>query len=495
MNPNFIPGALPFGVPYGMPGGIPVQPMGMPGMPIINLTSTPPLGMTILNPTQINAAGGLHDPNSVLPTTKIEKDEPLDTEHNARFNMEELLADIIVSSEYYKSLFRFSTVELLIEEFLKHAKNIEPRIPGLSRKASTAFCILYKLFTMNVGQKKILHLLEHQEALVRCLGLLYLRYILKPTVLWQYFEEHLDDPTEVTLTSEGTKTTVGQFATQLLSDIRYHGTTFPRIPKAVQLIFNREIVRREILQKRDHRNEHLRDQIEVGSKVKAQYSADWDFYAAIVDKILDDGMFLVIFDGYDEAEEVSIGMIRVEARRKRKRDSRERDRDRKRRRSRSRERRRRRSGSKERDNEKRERDSRDQNSRDRDRRSRDRRSNDRSRRSRADGKLDDYPDELTNEVLDRIIKDRESRAAHAVGRNYARPPIGLKRGLSVKSEVATIRTRSRTPEDVPRRRRRPMPKMPVAPKRNTQPSEEFLMRQKQLMQKYGHDPNSNSTAM
>ena len=105
-------------------------------------------------------------------------------------------------------------------------------------------------------------------------------------MLWQYFEEHLDDPSEVEVTTGGKKTTVGQFATAILSDIRYHGTTFPRIPKAVQLIFNREIVRRDILRKRDERNEGVRDELEVGTKVQAQYSADWAFYPAVIDKVI-----------------------------------------------------------------------------------------------------------------------------------------------------------------------------------------------------------------
>jgi len=203
-------------------------------------------------------------------------------------------------------------------------------------------------------------------------------------------------------------------------------------------------------------------------------------------------MFLVTFSGYDEAEEVTIGMIRYEGRRKRKRDSRERDR--KRRRSRSRGGRRRRSDSRERDRGDRDR---DRTSRERDRRSkdRDRRSNEGGRRGKTDGKLDDYPNELTNEVLDKIIKERESRAAHAVGRNYARPPIGLKRGLSVKSETATIRARSRSPEDVPRRRRRPVHNRAAAPKKKAQPSEEHMIRMAQLMKKYGHDPTSVSTQM
>lgn len=443
------------------------QMMPMPHMRLLGVNNPPAIPAAVY-------------PNNVLPeTVTVEKDEPLETEHNARYDMEDLLADIIVTSEYYKSLFRFSSLELLVEEFLKHAKNLEPRIPGLSRKASTAFCVLYKLFTMNLGQKRAQFLLDHEEPNVRCLGLLLLRYVLKPTVLWQYFELHLDDPTEVPLKSDGTRTTVGEFATLLLSDIRYHGTTFPRIPKAVQLIFNREIVRSEILRKRDQRNEYLRDDIQEGSTVQAQYSADFAFYPAVVDKITDSGMFLVTFEGYDEQEEVSIGMIHVENSRKRKRDSRERDR--KRRRSRSRDRGRRRRS-----------DSRDRGSRDRDR---ERRSRDRDRRSRNDGKLDDFPEELTNEVLDKIIQERQSRAAHAVGRNYARPPIGLKRGLSVKSETATIRARSRSPDVAPRRRRR-MPKMPMPQKKkNAQPSEAHMMRMKALQQKYGHDPNANSTSM
>jgi len=451
--------------------------MGQPGFP----QPLTPMGMSFANHPRI-ALAPTDDPLAVLPAPEEEEEEPLETECNARYNIEELVADIVVNSEYYKSLFRFTSVDAVIEEFLKHAKNLEPRIPGLSRKASTAFCILYKLLSMKLTKPKAMRIVHHKEPLVRCLGLLILRYTLKPTLLWKYLEEHLDDDSPVTPGSDGSRTTVGEFATKLLSETRYFGTTLPRIPKAVQLIFNREIVRRDILMTRDRRNEVFRDDIEVGDKVEAQYSADWKFYPAIVDKLLDDGSFLVTFDGYDEQEEVTIGMLKVTPKkRKRKRDSssrdRDRDRDRKRRRSRSRDRGRR---------------------RDRDR-SRERRSKDRDRRSREQEQLpaQQYPDELTNDVLDKIIKERESRAAHAVGRNYARPPMGLKRGLSIKHEIATARMRSQSPEEGPRNRRRVRRNIPKpAPKPVRQaPSEEYLMRMKKLMEKYGCDNSGSGTAL
>merc|ERR1711939_409058 len=160
--------------------------------------------------------------------------------------MENLLADNILTSEYFKSLFRFQRVQELVEEFAENAKNLEPRIIGYP-KPSTAFCILYKLFTMKVNKNQIRGMLDHKKPLVRCLGFLYLRYLLKPTKLWQYFELSFKDETEVIPGADGEKLTVSNFATSLLKDNRYYTTSLPRIPKNIQLIFQREILRMNIM--------------------------------------------------------------------------------------------------------------------------------------------------------------------------------------------------------------------------------------------------------
>lgn len=466
-----VPGAVPLGyppLPFRSMQGVPVP---FPGMGVPNNGFTLPNSAAGYPPTEGAAAS---DPHNVLP--EDDSEPALETECNARFNVEEMLADIITNSEYFRSLFKYGDWEHVLNEFLKHAKNIESRIPGLSRKASTAFCCLYKLLSMKLSETKVKILLDHDVTLVRCLGILYLRYILKPQKMWQYFEPILDDTDEVIPGADGLKTTVGLFAAKCLKDIRYYGTTFPRIPKTIQLIFNRELIRREILRSRDDKNEYIRDDLDVGTKIQAQYPEDWALYDAIIDEVMDNGKFLVTFEGYDDQEEVSIGMIRLKERRKRRRS-----------RSRSHSRSRRsRDSSRHRDR------SRDR-SRKRRRVSRDRKKDRSSSNSIAGEKQDDYPLELTNDNLDLIIKQREQRGAHAVGKNYARPPVGLKRGLSIKAEVATTRRTSRSRSPGPRRRprKKSVRKAPRVPQKKA-PSEAHLVKMAALMKKYGCDDSTMS---
>lgn len=110
-------------------------------------------------------------------------------------------------------------------------------------------------------------------------------FVAKPKVMWRHFETLFDDDSEVQVSAEGSPTTVGEFATRLLNETRYHGTSLPRIPNNISLIFQRELTRREILMKRDMKNEQLRDQLEVGTKVQAQYLADWALYPAVIDQV------------------------------------------------------------------------------------------------------------------------------------------------------------------------------------------------------------------
>eukprot|EP00493_Phyllostaurus_siculus_P023233 UN23568 len=162
-------------------------------------------------------------------------------------------------------------------------------------------------------------MLEHENPLVRCLGALYCRFIMTPTKLWEWLENLLYDDQEVTTAQDESKNTVCNYVATLLSDIRYCDTSLPRIPKNIQLIFKRELTRRDIMRGRDDRNEFLREKLKKGSKVEAQYSEDWKFYPAVVDKVLNEtGQFLITFTEYDEQQEVSIGMIRMTGREKKR---------------------------------------------------------------------------------------------------------------------------------------------------------------------------------
>jgi len=190
---------------------------------------------------------------------------------------------------------------------------------------------------------------------------------------------------------------------------------------------------------------------------------------------------MVKFEGYSESEEVPIGMLRVKKNRKRKRGSSERDHRNSRDRSRKRRRRSR---------------SRDRSRRDRNRRSgseRDRRGNSREKDGFVSYVDDHYPLALTNEVLDKIVKERRSKSVFAKGHKYSRGVIGLKAGLSGSLEVSTNRVRSPSPVD--RRRRnygsRAPPKLDTSKRKNVQPSEQFMQKQKKLLDMYG-DASSNA---
>jgi len=209
-------------------------------------------------------------------------------------------------------------------------------------------------------------------------------------------------------------------------------------------------------------------------------------------KVNKDGTFNVTFEGYDEKETLTIGMLKLVAKKKRKRSEADRDGDHRRKRSR-----RSREGSRDRDRDRdrsrRDRDSerdrhRDRDSDRRDRRRR-RRSRSRERRSREReeprGTGDEYPEALTNEFLDKLVKQREARAAHAIGRNYARIPFGLKRGLSVKQEVATTRERSASPVERRRPRMRVSQKIVAAPTKRKMPSDKQMHKMQQLRDRYG----------
>ena len=76
----------------------------------------------------------------------IHKKNYLKVEHDGFYNMKPLLAENILNSDYFKSLYRLKTYHEVIDEVQRHCRNVEPLMVGLSRKPSTAFCILFKFF-------------------------------------------------------------------------------------------------------------------------------------------------------------------------------------------------------------------------------------------------------------------------------------------------------------------------------------------------------------
>jgi len=420
--------------PTGVPiPNVPVPPllpnMGLPTMPSMGLPTLP-----IFEEETPEGAISKKNPDDPMP--------PVKTKFPPHFGVEKVLGDNIVNSDYYKGLFRRATVNDVIEEFLRNAKNLEPRIPGLSRQASTAFCILYKLFAMQLSEKQITELIEHENQMVRGLGFLYLRYTLQETKLWEWFEAYLDDPDEFKPGAIGAVETMGSFVRNLLAEQRYYQTTLPKVSMSVLQIYKRELLKHEFVKKLDNQNERFRRDMKEGTEVKALYDGDGNWYDAVIVSEKHDN-FVVNFTEYDESAEVSIGKIRLKKKPRSRRD-----------RSRSRDRGRDRESTRDRDRDRDRRD-RDRSRRDRDRSRRSGRGSDRDRGRRRRRSVDydysDIPESFSKESLDAIIKERESKkyvSSNAYDVIRPQDKSGDGRG-SVPFEVATLR--QRTPSPPPQR--------------------------------------------
>lgn len=118
--------------------------------------------------------------------------------------------------------------------------HVEPWMSGNARGASTAFCILYKLFTMRLSVQQLIRMIDAGETpYIRALGFLYLRYGAEAKTLWWWFAKYLRDeqvfaPSAADPTA---KVSMGTFCRDLLLDQYYFETIFPRIPETVRRAF------------------------------------------------------------------------------------------------------------------------------------------------------------------------------------------------------------------------------------------------------------------
>ncbi|KAM0857816.1 hypothetical protein ACQ4PT_048226 [Festuca glaucescens] len=78
--------------------------------------------------------------------------------------MEKVLCMNIVSSDYFRELYRIKTYHEVIDEIYHHVDHVEPWMTGNCRGPSTAFCLLYKFFTMKLTVKQMHGLLKHPDS-------------------------------------------------------------------------------------------------------------------------------------------------------------------------------------------------------------------------------------------------------------------------------------------------------------------------------------------
>ncbi|VDM02785.1 unnamed protein product [Schistocephalus solidus] len=118
---------------------------------------------------------------------------------------------------------------------------------GTGGIVSTAYCLLYKLFTLKLTRKQLKGLLEHPDSpYIRGLGFMYIRlvfhitpsssrYCLPPEDLWIWYAPYLDDTQEIDVRAGGgCIMTIGAMLEQWLTKLDWFSTLFPRIPVPVQ---------------------------------------------------------------------------------------------------------------------------------------------------------------------------------------------------------------------------------------------------------------------
>ncbi|EUB62090.1 Pre-mRNA-splicing factor 38B [Echinococcus granulosus] len=170
-------------------------------------------------------------------------------------NINPMIHTNIIQSPYFKTnLIELKTYHEVIDEIYYKVTHLEPwernsrrmggqtgmcggvRGVGAGGIVSTAYCLLFKLFTLKLTRKQLKGLLEHPDSpYIRALGFMYIRYCLPPEDLWMWFAPYLDDEEEIDVRAGGgCSMTIGAMLGQWLTKLDWFSTLFPRIPVPVQ---------------------------------------------------------------------------------------------------------------------------------------------------------------------------------------------------------------------------------------------------------------------
>ncbi|KAL3078960.1 hypothetical protein niasHS_014742 [Heterodera schachtii] len=170
-------------------------------------------------------------------------------------NLNTLVLENVVQSTYWKNyLNEVTSYQQVADEVFVNVKHLEPWERGTRRTTgmtgmcggvrgvgaggviSTAFCLLYKLFTLRVTRKQLVAMINSRQSIyLRGIGFMYIRYTQKPADLWAWMEPYLDDDAEIDPRSGGGDTMqMGQLVRMMLTKLDFYGTLFPRIPVPIQ---------------------------------------------------------------------------------------------------------------------------------------------------------------------------------------------------------------------------------------------------------------------
>lgn len=189
-------------------------------------------------------------------------------------NLNPLVFTNITTSPYFKvTLIQYKTYHQVIDEIYYKVDHLEPwergsrtnrnntgmcggvRGVGAGGIVSSAFCLLFKLFTLKLTRKQLVGILNHCDSpYIRGLGFMYIRYCQPPPDIWDWFVDYLDDEEEIDPKAGGGKSmTIGEMCLSMLTRLEWFDTRFPRIPVNVQKQINDNLAERKAALQGGHR--------------------------------------------------------------------------------------------------------------------------------------------------------------------------------------------------------------------------------------------------
>lgn len=265
-------------------------------------------------PTQMMAGAPLLVPSALAhkaPGSEPEAERKLvPTSVNTTYNLNQIYAGTISSSEYFQQLLtEYPTFEDIVDVIYNECTHLEPFEPGKARLPSVAFCCLYRFFLMKLDHKQMGTLLNHKDSIyIRGVGFLYLRCIGEYKDLLGWFAPHLLDKTEFVPGQDGKKVRFGEYLLNMVLEHNYYGTILRRTPVPVIREFERQGMEIEIRRERAHKN---RPYLKKKTLCRAKWS-DGVVYDCQIDEPLENGNFLVTFTEYGNQDEVHIEDIQFD---------------------------------------------------------------------------------------------------------------------------------------------------------------------------------------
>uniref|UniRef100_G3PQV2 Pre-mRNA-splicing factor 38B n=1 Tax=Gasterosteus aculeatus aculeatus TaxID=481459 RepID=G3PQV2_GASAC len=154
-----------------------------------------------------------------LPTQAVSKPAPKHGNvlplwgNEKTMNLNPMILTNVLSSPYFKvQLYELKTYHEVVDEIYFKVTHAEPWEKGSRKTAgqtgmcggvrgvgtggivSTAFCLLYKLFTLKLTRKQLMGLITHTDSpYIRALGFMYIRYTQPPADLIDWYDGFLDD--------------------------------------------------------------------------------------------------------------------------------------------------------------------------------------------------------------------------------------------------------------------------------------------------------------